>query len=76
MPRATSQNLNSDVLRYNCAHVSEYGMRCLQYIQLALLKGGVFPPVLFDAIHFMLPTLTNHKSFFILKEISVSSKVT
>ena len=26
---------SSEVLRYNCAHVSEYGMRCLQYIPLA-----------------------------------------
>ena len=28
---------SSDVLRYNCAHVSEYGMRCLLYIPLARL---------------------------------------
>ena len=28
---------SSDVLRYNCAHVSEYGMRCLQCIPLARL---------------------------------------
>ena len=28
---------SSDVLRYNCPHVSKYGMRCLQYIPLARL---------------------------------------
>ena len=28
---------SSDVLRYNCPHVSKYGVRCLQYIPLARL---------------------------------------
>ena len=37
-----------DVLRCNCAHVSGYGMRCLQYIQL--------PPVLLNAFRFKITT--------------------
>ena len=47
---------SSDVLRHNCDQVSQYGMRCLQYIPLARLYGGVLPPVLFNAFRFKLTT--------------------
>ena len=66
--------ISCDMLCVTPCHVSNHGMRCLQYIPLARLKGGVLPPVLFNAFHFMLTTFTNHKSLFSLKEISAKSK--
>ena len=49
-------------------HVSNHGMRCLQYIPVAQLYGGVFTPLLFNTIHLMLTTYSIHKSFFSRKD--------